>query len=154
MRARSKAAEIKAEWPVLLEGMSAAALSGLDLISAFAAGVRRTSGPLREELGEALVRIAGGMSLSGALASLTKAAVPGADRLRSILMRCEVLGTPVAEVLESLALEASTTERLELEGRFNSLPLKLSIVTVIFLLPPVLIVSIAPHVLAFIGTKW
>ena len=129
-------------------------LSGLDLSSAFVSATRRIGGALRHELDKASVRVAGGMQLSAALKALANDGVPGAERLRALLLQCEVLGTPVAEVLQALALEAATVERQEVEGRFNSLPLKMSIVTVLFLLPPVLIVSIAPHVLAFLNSRW
>lgn len=151
---RVLAAEMRSEWPLLLEGMSVAALSGLDLTSAFLSATKRAGGALRRELDKACVRVAGGMQLSAALRILASDGVHGADRLRALLLQCEVLGTPVAEVLGALAEEASTMERQVLEARFNSLPLKMSIITVLFLLPPVLIVSIAPHVLAFLNSNW
>jgi tight adherence protein C len=153
-RAKSREAEMKSEWPALLEGMAVASLSGLDLSAAFLASARRVGGALRDEVDKAAVRLAGGTQLSRALLVMAKDGVPGADRLRSLLLRCEVLGTPVADVLESLAAEAITVERQEIEGRFNALPLRLSVVTVLFLLPPVLIVSIAPHVLLFLNSRW
>lgn len=151
---RALAGQMRSEWPLLLEGMSVAALSGLDLTSAFLSAAKRTGGALRSELDKASIRVAGGMQLSAALRILASDGVYGADRLRALLIQCEVLGTPVAEVLGALAEETSTTERQALEGRFNALPLKMSIITVMFLLPPVLIVSIAPHVLAFLNSNW
>jgi len=151
---RRKAGAMRSEWPLLLEGMAVAAESGLDLPGAFLSAVRRASGCLRHELDKASLRVAGGMQLSRALEQLSNDGVPGADRLRTLLLQAEVLGTPVAEVLQALALEARTVERQQVEARFNSLPLKLSVVTVIFLLPPVLIVSIAPHVLVFLNSRW
>ncbi len=36
-------------------------------------------------------------------------------------------------------------EKQQFESRLNSLPVKLSVITVVFLLPPVLIVSIVPY---------
>jgi Flp pilus assembly protein TadB len=151
---RNRLAQMRSEWPVFLESMSVAALSGMDITSAFLTASRRTSGPLLEELSAARGRVTGGMQLSKALTILAEDGVPGAERFRSLLLQCEVLGTPVSEVLQALALEAATVERQEAEGRFNALPLKMSIVTVLFLLPPVLIVSIAPHVLAFLNSRW
>ena len=153
-RRKRRLDEMRSEWPALLEGMAVAALSGLDLNAAFLAAGRRTAGVLREEVDRACVRLAGGVQLSKALEVLSKDGVPGADRLRSLLLRCEVLGTPVAEVLQTLALEAATVERQEIEGRFNALPLRLSVITVVFLLPPVLVTSIAPHVLMFLNSRW
>lgn len=157
--ARSRAASarqgrIEAEWPLLLESMSVAALSGLGLNTAFELAAKRVAGPLRLEAEKVILRVNGGLPLSKALETLVRERVPGADRLASVLLQCEMLGTPVAGVLESLAQEASNLERQSMEAKFNSLPLKLSLITVVFLLPPVLVVSIAPHVLVFLNTKW
>lgn len=153
-RLRRRASDMKSEWPILLETMAVGALAGLDLNAAFLSSVKRATGTLRVEVDKAAGRVAGGTQLNKALLAMARDGVPGADRLRSLLLRCEVLGTPVAEVLESLAVEAATVERQELEGRFNALPLQLSVVTVLFLLPPVLILSIAPHVLMFLNSRW
>lgn len=151
---RYRVAEMRSEWPVFLESMSVGALSGMDMNSAFLSAARRTTGALFSELTAACGRVSGGMQLSKALAVMARDGVPGAERLRTLLLQCEVLGTPVSEVLQALALEAATVERQEAEGRFNALPLRMSIITVLFLLPPVLIVSIAPHVLAFLNSRW
>jgi Flp pilus assembly protein TadB len=153
-RQSRRLADIRSEWPVLLETMAVGALSGLDLNAAFMAAIRRTEGPLREETEKVALRLAGGSQLSRALNILVKQGIPGAERLAGALLQSEVLGTPVAALLDSLALETSVLERQDIEGRFNTLPLKMSLVTVIFLLPPILVVSIAPHVILFLNSQW
>lgn len=152
--AATRIREMRTQWPLLLESMSVAALSGLGLNTAFEVAAKRVGGCLRAEADNVVLRIGGGLPLSRALDVLVKERVPGAERLASVLLQCEVLGTPVAEVLESLALEAANLERQDMEAKFSTLPLKLSLITVVFLLPPVLIISIAPHVLIFLNTKW
>ncbi len=151
---RRRVAEFRAEWPALLEGMAVAVMSGLDMRSAFVTAARRVTGALKPEIEKASARLEGGMQFGQALESLAKAGVPGAERLRSLLLQCDVLGTPVADTLQSLALEAVTVERQEAERRYNALPLKLSVITVGLLLPPVLIVSIAPNILVFLNSRW
>ncbi len=153
-RARRKVTDMRAEWPALLESMAIGALSGLDLAAAFATAAGRVTGPLKQEAEKAVVRISGGVSVSRALAIMSQDGVPGAERLRTVLLQSEVLGTPAAETLRGLAMEASALERQEAEARFNALPLRLSVITVVFLLPPVLVVSIAPHMLVFINSRW
>lgn len=100
------------------------------------------------------LRVAGGMSLSQALKAMEKDGISEARRLRSMLLQAEVLGTPVSTVLAALSQEADDEERHEMEQRFNALPVKLSVVTVLFLLPPVLIVAIVPHLLIFLKSRW
>ena len=145
---------VTGEWPVLLETMAVGAMSGLDLNSAFAAAARRVSGPLADEVDKVALRLASGSRLSRALDLLVERGVPGAERLSASLFQCEVLGTPIAGVLDALASESASLQRQELEAKFNSLPLKMSIVTVVFLLPPLLIVSVVPHVLMFLNSQW
>lgn len=154
VRRGRRLAGMKSEWPVLLDGMAVAALAGLDLCSAFVAASGRLQGVLREETDKVVLRVTGNLPLGRAIDTLCKAGIPGAERLRSVLLQCEVLGTPVAATLDALALETSIMERQEMEGRFNALPFKMSLVTVAFLLPPVLMVSIAPHVLMFLNSQW
>lgn len=151
--ARKKIDEFSAGWPDLLESMAVAALSGVDLTTSLEVAARRTGGCLREELDKVILRASSGQSVGQALAALEKD-MHVVSRLRSTLIQAEVLGTPVAEVLSALAEEYYTTRRQEVEQRFNALPVKLTVVTVLFLLPPVLIISVMPHLLAFMGTGW
>lgn len=152
--ARRKAWDIQAQWPLFLESMAVAALAGSDLVGAFRIAGRRTYGFFKEELERVIARVQGGMSLGAALAVFDDDKVQCVKRLRSTLIQAEMLGTPVADVLKALASEAYMLERQVLEERLNSLPVKLSFVTVVFLLPPVLVISVVPHILAFLGSRW
>ncbi len=153
-RKRKWIEEIKAQWPLMLEGMATASASGLDLRTSFQAAAKRTTGALRQEMDKVSLRAAGGLSLSQALTVMEKDGVQDARRLRSMLVQAEVLGTPMSTVLTALAEEADDEARQEAEHRFNALPIKLSLVTVAFLLPPVLIVAIVPHLLVFLRSRW
>ncbi len=137
----------------MLESMANASMAGVDLRNAFLVASRRTGGALREEVEKVNLRSSGGQPLSRALASIEKS-VPPARRLRSMLVQAEVLGSPVSAVLTALAEESDEESRQDLEQRFGSLPVKLSAVTVVLLLPPVLIVSIVPHLLTFLKSRW
>lgn len=151
-RRRNK--QITAEWPTLLEGMVVAVAAGMDVLRAFEISASKARGPLREAAEKVLLGIHSGMSLPAALALMEKDGIEPARRLRATLAQAEVLGTPISEVLEALSAEYHTLEKQCFESRLNALPVKLSIITVIFLLPPVLIVSVMPHVFVFISTGW
>jgi tight adherence protein C len=85
---------------------------------------------------------------------MEKEGIEPARRLRATLVQAESLGTPVADALNALSQEYYILEQQMFETRLNALPLKLSIITVLFLLPPILIISIAPHILAFFNAGW
>ncbi len=151
-RRRDKA--IMAQWPTLLEGMAVAVAAGMDILNAFKLCAGKAYGPLRESAEKVIVRLRSGMSLPVALAVMEKEGIDAARRLRATLAQAEVLGTPVSDVLGALSAEYYTLEKQRFESKLNSLPVKLSLITVIFLLPPVLIVSVMPHVLSFIRAGW
>jgi pilus assembly protein TadC len=145
---------VRAQWPSMLEGMAAVAQAGLDLPQAFQIASRRTTGSLRAEMEKVNRRLEGGQSLGKALLAMERNGVTEAKRLSSMLMQAEILGTPVSMVLQSLAEESQDAIYQEDQERFNALPVRLSVATVVFLLPPVLIVSIVPHVLSFLRSRW
>lgn len=153
-RRKSEEKAILAQWPTLLESMAIAVSAGMDPLRAFEICAGKTYGPLRRALEKVIVRLHSGMSLPAALAVMEGEGIHVARRLRATLAQAEALGTPVASVLEALAVEYYTLEKQRLEGTINSLPVKLSVVTVMFLLPPVLIISVMPHVLMFIQSGW
>lgn len=153
-RRRARIADMRREWPFLIESMAVAALSGMETGASFQAAAKRTRGALRVEVDKVVLRMMGGSTLSRALGVVDEVSLPDAKRLRTVLAQSEILGTPVAGLLKTLSDEGYDAERQELEERFNALPLKLSVITVFFLLPPVLAVSIIPHVLAFLEARW
>lgn len=154
IRRRKRASEMRREWPCLVESMAVAALSGMETGAAFMAAARRVQGALREETDKVTLRMIGGAPLSRALAVCDEVSIPEVKRFRSVLAQSEILGTPVAGILRTLSDEGYEAERQTMEERFNTLPLVLSAITVFFLLPPVLAVSIIPHVLAFLESRW
>ena len=146
--------EAMAQWPTLLESVAIAVIAGMDLHEAFEVCAMKTHGRLRLEFDKVLIRIRSGQPLPAALAAMEKEGIEPARRLRTTLAQAETLGTPIGEVLSALSDEYRDLEKQQFESRLNSLPVKLSIITVVFLLPPVLILSIMPHVIIFIGSGW
>jgi pilus assembly protein TadC len=146
--------EIRREWPFLIESMAVATLSGMGPGDAFQSAAKRARGAMREETDKVVLRLMGGASLSGALSAMEGCGLPDVRRLRALLSQSEILGTPVADMLKRLSEEGYDEERRLMEERFNALPVKLSAITVFFLLPPVLAVSVMPHILAFIEAGW
>lgn len=146
--------EIMSQWPFILETLSVSALSGMDLVNAFHTAAKKTRGILSQEMEKVDARLMGGMALKDALAIPELAHIGPVDRLRAVLSQAQILGTPVSEVLNNLAQEYHAQERQYFEQRLNALPVKLSVITVVFLLPPLIIVTVVPHILKFMGARW
>ncbi len=153
-RRRRRVREIRRDWPFLIESMAVATLSGMGPGDAFQAAAQRARGAMREETDKVVLRLMGGASLSRALSAMEGCGLPAVRRMRALLSQSEILGTPVADMLKRLSEEGYDQERRAMEERFNALPVKLSAITVFFLLPPVLAVSVMPHILAFIEAGW
>jgi len=146
--------ELRREWPFLVETMAVATLSGMDPREAFQTAAKRAQGALKEETEKVVVRLHAGSSLSRALSAMEGCGLPDVRRLKALLSQSEILGTPVADILKKLSDEGYEEERRAMEERFSALPVKLSAITVFLLLPPVLAVSVIPHILAFIEAGW
>ena len=79
--------------------------------------------------------------------------IPEVKRLRSVLAQSEILGAPVAGMLKSLSDEGYEAERQT--WKKGSMPFRSSCQrSRCFLLPPVLAVSVLPHILAFLESSW
>ncbi|NLA60888.1 MAG: type II secretion system F family protein [Firmicutes bacterium] len=146
--------DLRREWPFLIESMAVATLSGMGPGEAFQAAAKRARGAMREETEKVVLRLLGGAGLSKALKTMEGCGLPDVRRLRALLSQSKILGTPVADMLKKLSDEGYEEDRRAMEERFNALPIKLSAITVFFLLPPVLAVSVIPHILAFIEAGW
>jgi len=77
--------------------------------------------------------------------------------LRSIcrtLSSALLLGVPTAEALRELSSYASRRRRQNAEERIRSLPVRLTLVAMLLLLPPVVVLAVLPTVAAFLQSPW
>ncbi|MBP8613469.1 MAG: type II secretion system F family protein [Firmicutes bacterium] len=151
---RRRSQEVISQWPTFLEELAVTVMAGIDARRAFEICSLKTHGYLKQISERTVLKLQSGASLAVALESMEKEGIEPARRLRATLVQAESLGTPVADALNALSQEYYILEQQMFETRLNALPLKLSIITVLFLLPPILIISIAPHILAFFNAGW
>lgn len=81
----------------------------------------------------------------------------GAEELRTVaetLSVAERAGAPYAGILMDLAGMLRHALRVRKEREMGLLPLKLTLVTIVFLLPSILIIALMPNVLTFTNTRW
>jgi Flp pilus assembly protein TadB len=64
------------------------------------------------------------------------------------------LGVPVARVLRGQADALRTRRRQVLESRISGLSMKLSVVTIIFFVPALFVLSVLPNLMAFLRGQW
>lgn len=79
---------------------------------------------------------------------------PQLDSFAAALLQAETLGTPLIETLRGQARSIRRTRRQQLERRINLLPLGLTVITVLFLLPPILVVVLLPNIIGFLRSPW
>ncbi len=66
----------------------------------------------------------------------------------------ERAGAPFAQILMELAGMLRHALRMRKEREMSLLPLKLTLVTIVFLLPSILVIALVPNVLTFINARW
>lgn len=142
---------VAAEWPRFLEGIVIALTSGMQLQEAIGAACRGLAGPLRWEMDRVVLELGAGKPAHRCLGDLSrKLGLQSISRFHFLLTQAEILGTPLAETCTVLAEEAYREMRQEMEYKLNALPVKLAVASSLLLLPPVVLITIAPGVLAFL----
>ncbi len=60
-------------------------------------------------------------------------------------------GVPVREIMESLSENALKTRRIALEQEANKIPFRLTVCSLLTMLPPLLMLAIVPYVITFLS---
>ncbi|MDI3317465.1 MAG: type II secretion system F family protein [Bacillota bacterium] len=149
-RARREAA--RRSLVAALDLLAEASEAGLNLLQAVRLTGEEVRGPMGEALRQVADRIERGQEPLHALGLLH--AELGLDELRGLertLRLGQSLGAPVAETLRTIAADALEEEATRQARRIDLLPLKLTLVTGAFLLPPILVVVLVPSLLRFLA---
>ncbi|MHB0886593.1 MAG: type II secretion system F family protein [Bacillota bacterium] len=143
------------DFPAVLDLLAVATASGLALGQALDLVCSRHSGPFSAELRWALDQTAAGVRLPVALKRLAgRTGLKAVRGFASALEQAVTFGSPVAQVLRLQAGAARVQRRREIETHIAGLPLKLSLCTVFFFLPAIMVFVILPNLLAFIHGQW
>jgi tight adherence protein C len=159
VRARSNADALRGTWPHFLHRLRLCLLAGLSLERALAtlsedAGLGR-SRALRIQLEEVVREIRAGVSCEGALSKWGE--LSGLDdviALSASVERSRALGLPLAAGLARQAAMARERMRQQYLGWVTALPSRLSLGAMLFFLPAILIIVLAPSVLSFLRSGW
>jgi len=146
---------VAAELPKAAELLTLGTESGLELLEAARMAATLLTGPVGKALAEALVEIDAGREQLDALRNMALR-VGGGETATFVAALAQglALGTPVARVLRVQADSLRARRRQTLESRISGLSLKLTVVTILFFVPALFILSVLPNLLAFIGGSW
>lgn len=138
--------------PDMVDSLVLALESGMDLEGALKRLVPKLRGPLRETLDDVLAELEAGFSLANALQRLDERTQSGdlADLL-SLIQQSRRLGVSLSAGLRTQVTEMRSRRRLRVQESAQRAPLKMMIPLVLFFLPALMLVFLAPAVLSFVA---
>lgn len=141
-------ARIRAELPELLDLLVLCVDAGLGFDTALARAVLTMDGDLTREFSVALGEMRAGADRSEALDRVAeRAAVQEVRTFVSALMRADVYGIPLHDALRQKARELRTRRRQRAQRKARQSPVKMLLPMVLFIFPPLLIVTLGPAVI-------
>jgi len=128
---------------------------GLSLGQSLEVIASRVRGPLGEEWQRVCQEVMMGVRPAQALRAMAaRVRLPAVSGFASALIQGENLGTPIAQILKEQASTVRAQLKQAEEARAGAVPLVLTVCTVVFFLPVLLVILLLPNVLAFLGATW
>lgn len=150
IRARRKS--IKKMLAFTLDLLKVCIEAGLDLNGAFAKVVEKTKGPLSEEFEKMLYEIRLGKQRSQALADLSKRInLPELNSFITIIIQGDKLGMSIGQIIDSQSEQIRIKMSQQIREKAATMPAKMMIPMVIFILPAMFLVILGPAVLKALG---
>ena len=141
---RRRRLAVEAELAEVVDLLTLAVRAGMTVPHAVAAVARRGSGPLAAELARLVDETARGRRFADALDELPERAGEPTRPLAATLADCERYGSPVAEALDRLAVDARERQRRQAEQAARRLPVVLLFPLVLCILPAFALLAVAP----------
>ena len=148
-------ARVTQELPQVIDMLLICAESGMGLINAIGVVAEKKGGLIGYELRMCLQEINLGIRIQEALNNLTRR-----NKSRELQLfvnsinQALRMGTPIQNILRNLSSGIRERERQRLENRIGSIPMKLTVVTMIFFMPLVFIIVLFPSLLSFMQSGW
>lgn len=159
LRARGRAVHrerlLVADLPRLMELIAVCVQGGLSLEAALLEGARRHNGEAGQWLRGILEPVEAGGSVAAVLRSAAQETKsPESRAVCRTLSAALMLGVPAAGTLTELSEFITRRRRRALEERIRTLPLRLTLIALFLLLPPVVVLVVLPNVAAFFQSPW
>ena len=126
--------------------------SGRNLENSLEIAVSNVDSELSNEFKKALVEVKLGRSLMEALENM-KERIPS-DTINTIILnitQTDVFGNSILDTMYNQIEFLRDKEILEIKGQINKIPNKISIISVLFILPLILLIILGPYLIKFIG---
>ncbi|MCI5703412.1 MAG: type II secretion system F family protein [Erysipelotrichaceae bacterium] len=126
--------------------------SGRNLENSLEIAVSNVDSELSNELKKALVEVKLGRSLMEALENM-KERIPS-ETINNIILnitQTDVFGNSILDTMYNQIEFLRDKEILEIKGQINKIPNKISIISVLFILPLILLIILGPYLIKFIG---
>lgn len=155
LRIRQRQREVLLNFPSLVDLMAVCVDGGLSLGQSIEVIATRVRGPLGEEWQRLCQEVVIGVRPAHALRAMAqRVRLPAISGFASALVQGENLGTPIAQILKEQASTVRAQLKQAEEARASSVPIVLTVCTVVFFLPALLVILLLPNVLAFLGATW
>ena len=126
--------------------------SGRNLENSLEIAVSNVDSELSNEFKKALVELKLGRSLMEALENM-KERIPS-ETINNIILnitQTDVFGNSILDTMYNQIEFLRDKEILEIKGQINKIPNKISIISVLFILPLILLIILGPYLIKFIG---
>lgn len=148
-------AAIEQELPLMVELLNLCIKSGMNLAAALEAVAPLVEGSLAPAVARLVQEIRLGRGEAEALRSFAaRVESPEVVSFVSYLVNGLRLGMPISDILESQVARIRRRVRRRVESRLNALPLKLTLCSMFFFLPPLAILVILPNLLILFQLNW
>jgi len=126
--------------------------SGRNLENSIEIAVLNVHSELSDEFKKALIEVKLGKSLMEALEDM-KARIPS-ETINNIILnitQTEVFGNNILQTMYNQIEFLREKEILEIKGQINKIPNKISIISVLFILPLILLIILGPYLIQFLS---
>lgn len=154
-RRKDRQGALRAALPALVDHLALGLAGGLNIRQSIALAAQMDDGPLADLLRQIDSALAVGASLPAAVQGALTGVEQGPVRLvLEGLVDAENLGTQYREALQEQSRFVQAMDRQEMQRRLNALPLQLMVVSLVFFMPAIFVVTLVPNLLALFRSGW
>lgn len=152
----SRRKQVERAFPEVIDLMLVCVNAGMNLYSALRYVAHITRGPLGDGLKRVVYAASTGYSLREALEEelCGPHSSPSLKFFAATLGYSYARGNPVSEVLRAQAWMTRQQRKQAMEALVRSMPTKIVVCSIVFFLPVILVMTVLPGVLMFLGSSW